>query len=148
MKQSFLRSKKSHCVFLQVQTELRKWLWKCHSPNHLTPAKRSITQITIRTRGEFGLPPSSANISSVWLQAEKLFMNVKKKKKKDHNNLYSEHNESVSCQKEHATTMSLRGIMDRRQDTLSPCRQQMQRSSARTRRQFQNRTGRSPMYLL
>ncbi|XP_047445227.1 pituitary adenylate cyclase-activating polypeptide type I receptor-like [Mugil cephalus] len=47
----------------EVQTELRRWLWKCQSQNHLTPAKRSITQITIRTRG--GLPPSSGNISSV-----------------------------------------------------------------------------------
>ncbi|XP_041847376.1 pituitary adenylate cyclase-activating polypeptide type I receptor-like [Melanotaenia boesemani] len=49
----------------EVQTELRKWLWKCHNPNHLTPAKRSLTQITIRTRGGLGVPPSSANISSV-----------------------------------------------------------------------------------
>ncbi|XP_013884355.1 pituitary adenylate cyclase-activating polypeptide type I receptor [Austrofundulus limnaeus] len=49
----------------EVQTELRKWLWRCHNPNQLTPAKRSITRITIRTRGGLGLPPSSANISSV-----------------------------------------------------------------------------------
>ncbi|XP_072219977.1 vasoactive intestinal polypeptide receptor 1-like [Leuresthes tenuis] len=49
----------------EVQAELRRWLWKCHNPNHLTPAKRSLTQITIRTRGGLGLPPSSANISSV-----------------------------------------------------------------------------------
>ncbi|XP_008285731.1 pituitary adenylate cyclase-activating polypeptide type I receptor-like [Stegastes partitus] len=49
----------------EVQTELRRWLWKCHNQNHLTPAKRSITQITIRSRGGLGLPPSSGNISSV-----------------------------------------------------------------------------------
>lgn len=53
------------CVCLQVQTELRRWLWKCHNQNHLTPAKRSITQITIRARGGLGRPPSSGNISSV-----------------------------------------------------------------------------------
>uniref|UniRef100_A0A3Q4GNF3 Growth hormone releasing hormone receptor a n=1 Tax=Neolamprologus brichardi TaxID=32507 RepID=A0A3Q4GNF3_NEOBR len=49
----------------QVQTELRRWLWKCHNQSHLTPAKRSITQITIRTHGGLGLPASSGNISSV-----------------------------------------------------------------------------------
>ncbi|TKS79653.1 Vasoactive intestinal polypeptide receptor 1 [Collichthys lucidus] len=49
----------------EVQTELRRWLRKCHSQNHLTPAKRSITQITIRASGGLGRPPSSGNISSV-----------------------------------------------------------------------------------
>ncbi|XP_005742654.1 pituitary adenylate cyclase-activating polypeptide type I receptor-like [Pundamilia nyererei] len=49
----------------EVQTELRRWLWKCHNQSHLTPAKRSITQITIRTHGGLGLPASSGNISSV-----------------------------------------------------------------------------------
>lgn len=53
------------CICLQVQTELRRWLWKCHNQSHLTPAKRSITQITIRTHGGLGLPASSGNISSV-----------------------------------------------------------------------------------
>ncbi|XP_017165384.1 pituitary adenylate cyclase-activating polypeptide type I receptor-like [Poecilia reticulata] len=48
----------------EVQAELRKWLWRCHNPN-LTPAKRSITQVTIRTHGGLGLPSSSANISAV-----------------------------------------------------------------------------------
>ncbi|XP_062285330.1 pituitary adenylate cyclase-activating polypeptide type I receptor-like [Scomber scombrus] len=49
----------------EVQTELRRWLWRCHNQNHLTPAKRSITQITIRTSGGLRRPPSSGNISSV-----------------------------------------------------------------------------------
>ncbi|XP_028450097.1 vasoactive intestinal polypeptide receptor 1 [Perca flavescens] len=49
----------------EVQTELRRWLWKCHNQNHLTPAKRSITQITVPARGGLGRPPSSGNISSV-----------------------------------------------------------------------------------
>lgn len=49
----------------EVQAELRRWLWKCHNQNQLTPAKRSITQITIRTRGELGGPPSTGNVSSV-----------------------------------------------------------------------------------
>ncbi|XP_039670751.1 vasoactive intestinal polypeptide receptor 1-like [Perca fluviatilis] len=49
----------------EVQTELRRWLWKCHNQNHLTPAKQSITQITVRARGGLGRPPSSGNISSV-----------------------------------------------------------------------------------
>lgn len=49
----------------EVQAELRRWLWKCHNQNQLTPAKRSITQITIRTRGELGGPPSIGNVSSV-----------------------------------------------------------------------------------
>ncbi|XP_036940603.1 vasoactive intestinal polypeptide receptor 1-like [Acanthopagrus latus] len=49
----------------EVQTELRRWLRKCHGQNHLTPAKRSITQITIRARGGLGRPASSGNISSV-----------------------------------------------------------------------------------
>ncbi|XP_014824235.1 PREDICTED: pituitary adenylate cyclase-activating polypeptide type I receptor-like [Poecilia mexicana] len=48
----------------EVQAELRKWLWRCHNPN-LTPAKRSITQVSIRTHGGLGLPSSSANISAV-----------------------------------------------------------------------------------
>lgn len=51
---------------LQVQSELRRWLRKCHNQSHLTPAKRSITQITIRTREGLAGPPSSGNISSVW----------------------------------------------------------------------------------
>lgn len=55
------------CVDPQVQTELRRWLQKCRNQNHLTPAKRSITQITSRAREGFGWPPSSANVSSVWL---------------------------------------------------------------------------------
>lgn len=54
------------CTCLQVQSELRRWLRKCHSQSHLTPAKRSITQITIRTREGLAGPPSSGNISSVW----------------------------------------------------------------------------------
>ncbi|XP_022613973.1 pituitary adenylate cyclase-activating polypeptide type I receptor-like [Seriola dumerili] len=49
----------------EVQTELRRWLWRCHNQNHLTPAKRSITQITIRARGGLRRPQSSGNISSV-----------------------------------------------------------------------------------
>ncbi|XP_034469852.1 growth hormone releasing hormone receptor a [Hippoglossus hippoglossus] len=49
----------------EVQAELRRWLWKCHSQNHLTPAKRSITQITIRSQRGLGQPPSCGNISSV-----------------------------------------------------------------------------------
>ncbi|XP_020784786.1 growth hormone releasing hormone receptor a [Boleophthalmus pectinirostris] len=49
----------------EVQAELRRWLWKCQNQNQLTPAKRSITQITIRTRGELGGPPSTGNVSSV-----------------------------------------------------------------------------------
>ncbi|KAK7896141.1 hypothetical protein WMY93_021466 [Mugilogobius chulae] len=49
----------------EVQAELRRWLWRCHNQNQLTPAKRSITQITIRTRGELGGPPSTGNVSSV-----------------------------------------------------------------------------------
>ncbi|XP_041660105.1 vasoactive intestinal polypeptide receptor 1-like [Cheilinus undulatus] len=49
----------------EVQTELRRWLWKCHNQNHLTPAKQSITQITIRARGGLRRPPSSGNISTV-----------------------------------------------------------------------------------
>lgn len=49
----------------EVQTELRRWLWKCHNQNHLVPAKRSITQITIRTRDGLRRPPSSGNNSSV-----------------------------------------------------------------------------------
>uniref|UniRef100_A0AAV2JX70 G-protein coupled receptors family 2 profile 2 domain-containing protein n=1 Tax=Knipowitschia caucasica TaxID=637954 RepID=A0AAV2JX70_KNICA len=49
----------------EVQAELRRWLWRCHSQNQLTPAKRSITQITIRTRGEPGGPASTGNVSSV-----------------------------------------------------------------------------------
>ncbi|XP_028986812.1 growth hormone releasing hormone receptor a isoform X1 [Betta splendens] len=49
----------------EVQTELRRWLWKCHNQNHLTPAKRSITQITIRAHGGLRHPPSCGNISSV-----------------------------------------------------------------------------------
>uniref|UniRef100_A0A8C2ZSE2 Growth hormone releasing hormone receptor a n=1 Tax=Cyclopterus lumpus TaxID=8103 RepID=A0A8C2ZSE2_CYCLU len=53
------------CVCLQVQTELRRWLWRCHNQNHLTPAKRSITQITVEARGGPRRPPSSGNISSV-----------------------------------------------------------------------------------
>lgn len=57
----------SLCVH-QVQTELRRWIRKCRNQNHPTPAKRSITQITSRAREGFGRPPSSANISSVWLQ--------------------------------------------------------------------------------
>lgn len=51
---------------LQVQSELRRWLRKCHNQSHLTPAKRSITQITIRTREGLAGPPSIGNISSVW----------------------------------------------------------------------------------
>ncbi|XP_045907933.1 growth hormone releasing hormone receptor a [Micropterus dolomieu] len=47
----------------EVQTELRRWLWRCHNQNPLTPAKQSITQITVRASG--GRPPSSGNISSV-----------------------------------------------------------------------------------
>lgn len=54
------------CMCLQVQSELRRWLRKCHNQSHLTPAKRSITQITIRTREGLAGPPSSGNISSVW----------------------------------------------------------------------------------
>ncbi|KAI9544513.1 hypothetical protein NQZ68_001386 [Dissostichus eleginoides] len=49
----------------QVQTELRRWLRKCHNQNHLTPAKRSITQISVRARGGLERPPSSGHISSV-----------------------------------------------------------------------------------
>lgn len=60
------------CVHPQVQTELRRWLQKCRNQNHLIPAKRSITQITSRAREGFGCPPSSANISSVWLWVELL----------------------------------------------------------------------------
>ncbi|XP_010782291.1 vasoactive intestinal polypeptide receptor 1-like [Notothenia coriiceps] len=49
----------------EVQTELRRWLRKCHNQNHLTPGKRSITQISVRARGGLGRPPSTGNISSV-----------------------------------------------------------------------------------
>ncbi|XP_075877819.1 pituitary adenylate cyclase-activating polypeptide type I receptor-like [Nelusetta ayraudi] len=49
----------------EVQSELRRWLRKCHNQSHLTPAKRSITQITIRARERLAGPPSSGNISSV-----------------------------------------------------------------------------------
>ncbi|XP_059200824.1 pituitary adenylate cyclase-activating polypeptide type I receptor-like [Centropristis striata] len=49
----------------EVQTELRRWLRKCRTQNHLTPAKRSITQITVRASRGLGRPPSSGNISSV-----------------------------------------------------------------------------------
>ncbi|XP_068197434.1 pituitary adenylate cyclase-activating polypeptide type I receptor-like [Antennarius striatus] len=47
----------------EVQTELRRWLRKCHNQKHLTPAKRSITQISIRAHG--GLRRAPSNISSV-----------------------------------------------------------------------------------
>ncbi|XP_033959581.1 vasoactive intestinal polypeptide receptor 1-like [Pseudochaenichthys georgianus] len=49
----------------EVQTELRRWLRKCHNQNHLTSGKRSITQISVRARGGLGRPPSSGNITSV-----------------------------------------------------------------------------------
>ncbi|KAG7525351.1 pituitary adenylate cyclase-activating polypeptide type I receptor-like [Solea senegalensis] len=49
----------------EVQTELRRWLWKCHNQNHLTPGKRSITQVSTRAHRGLGRPPSSGNISSV-----------------------------------------------------------------------------------
>ncbi|XP_075954564.1 vasoactive intestinal polypeptide receptor 1-like [Anarhichas minor] len=49
----------------EVQTELRRWLWKCRNQNHLTPAKRSITQITVQAHGGLRRPPSSGNVSSV-----------------------------------------------------------------------------------
>ncbi|XP_034089743.1 vasoactive intestinal polypeptide receptor 1-like [Gymnodraco acuticeps] len=49
----------------EVQTELRRWLRKCHNQNHLTPGKRSITQNSVRARGGLGRPPSSGNITSV-----------------------------------------------------------------------------------
>ncbi|XP_034039725.1 growth hormone releasing hormone receptor a [Thalassophryne amazonica] len=49
----------------EVQTELRRWLRKCYAENHLTPAKRSITQITIQPRSRLRQPPSTGDISSV-----------------------------------------------------------------------------------
>lgn len=90
-------------VCLQVQTELRRWLWKCHSQNHLTPAKRSITQITIRTRGGLGLPPSSGNISSVWFQRPSAIL--EKNKNKNVLRLSREKTTEAVIRVEHANTL-------------------------------------------
>ncbi|KAM8838062.1 uncharacterized protein ACB058_014912 isoform 5-T5 [Synchiropus picturatus] len=50
----------------QVQAELRRWFWRCHSQNQLSPTKRSITQTTtVRGRGGLRRPPSSGQLSSV-----------------------------------------------------------------------------------
>ncbi|XP_061879380.1 growth hormone releasing hormone receptor a isoform X1 [Entelurus aequoreus] len=49
----------------EVQTELRRWLWKCHNQSHRTPAKQSMAQITVRFHGGLRRPPSTGNVSSV-----------------------------------------------------------------------------------
>ncbi|KAM8838061.1 vasoactive intestinal polypeptide receptor 1-like isoform 4-T4 [Synchiropus picturatus] len=50
----------------EVQAELRRWFWRCHSQNQLSPTKRSITQTTtVRGRGGLRRPPSSGQLSSV-----------------------------------------------------------------------------------
>ncbi|KAM4605245.1 vasoactive intestinal polypeptide receptor 1-like [Polymixia lowei] len=53
----------------EVQTELRRWLWRCQTQNRLTPAKRrvTVTQITDLDRGGSQRPPSTSNTSSVCL---------------------------------------------------------------------------------
>uniref|UniRef100_A0A672G259 Pituitary adenylate cyclase-activating polypeptide type I receptor-like n=1 Tax=Salarias fasciatus TaxID=181472 RepID=A0A672G259_SALFA len=47
--------------FMNGEVGERRWMWKCHHQNHLTPAKRSLTQISFPLRR----PPSSRNVSSV-----------------------------------------------------------------------------------
>ncbi|XP_053739064.1 vasoactive intestinal polypeptide receptor 1-like isoform X2 [Synchiropus splendidus] len=50
----------------EVQAELRRWFWRCHSQNQLSPTKRSITQTTtVRGRGGLRRPPSTGQLSSV-----------------------------------------------------------------------------------
>ncbi|XP_077415456.1 growth hormone releasing hormone receptor a isoform X3 [Vanacampus margaritifer] len=49
----------------EVQAELRRWLWKCHNQSRRTPAKRSISQVSVGARGGLRRPPSTGNISTV-----------------------------------------------------------------------------------
>ncbi|XP_077955679.1 growth hormone releasing hormone receptor a [Gasterosteus aculeatus] len=49
----------------EVQSELRRLLWKCRNRNHLTSAKRSVTQVTVEARGGLRRTPSTGNVSSV-----------------------------------------------------------------------------------
>ncbi|KAM8849157.1 pituitary adenylate cyclase-activating polypeptide type I receptor-like isoform 2-T3 [Spinachia spinachia] len=49
----------------EVQSELRRLLWKCRNQNPVTSGKRSVTQITVEARGGLRRPPSTGNVSSV-----------------------------------------------------------------------------------
>ncbi|XP_057712800.1 pituitary adenylate cyclase-activating polypeptide type I receptor-like isoform X2 [Corythoichthys intestinalis] len=49
----------------EVQAELRRWLWKCHNQSQRTPAKRSLSQVSMGARGGLRRTPSTGIVSTV-----------------------------------------------------------------------------------